>query len=100
MNNIYLHIPEFKPGSIPLVLATVISTQGSTPQKAGSSALFSSRGLICGTVGGGVLEGRVQKIAIEAASTGESNIHFPASLFNLRFHTADAAAALISSQNF
>lgn len=75
MKNIYLQIPEFNPGSIPLVLATVISTTGSTPQKAGSSALFSSRGLICGTVGGGVLEARVQKIAIEAALKGESGLH-------------------------
>ena len=60
-----------------MVLATIISTQGSTPRKPGSSALFSNRGLILGTVGGGVLEGRVQKLAQEAAGTGESNIfHF------------------------
>lgn len=77
MKNIYLNIPELKPGTLPLVLATIISTQGSTPRKPGSSALFSSNGLICGTIGGGVLEGRVQEIAKTAANTGESNIiHF------------------------
>jgi xanthine dehydrogenase accessory factor len=75
MGNIYLHIPEYDPGSFPLVLATVISTEGSTPRKPGSSALFSRKGLLYGTVGGGVLEGRVQKIAQEAARTSESNIY-------------------------
>lgn len=41
------------------VLATVISTQGSTPQKAGSSALIGSSGLLAGTVGGGMTELKV-----------------------------------------
>lgn len=41
------------------VLATVISTQGSTPQKAGSSALIGTKGLLAGTVGGGVTELKV-----------------------------------------
>jgi len=75
MKNIYLQLSEFVPVSMQLVLATVISTRGSTPQKAGSSALFSSSELICGTVGGGVLEGRVQKIAMEAATNGGSYIY-------------------------
>jgi xanthine dehydrogenase accessory factor len=75
MKYIYLHIPELQTGSLPLVLATVISTHGSTPRKPGSSALFDANGLIYGTIGGGVLEGRVQKIAREATRTGESNIY-------------------------
>jgi xanthine dehydrogenase accessory factor len=40
-------------------LATVIETQGSTPQKAGSSALIGSSGLLAGTVGGGPSELKV-----------------------------------------
>jgi xanthine dehydrogenase accessory factor len=77
MKNIYLHIPDLRSGPLPLALATVIETQGSTPQKPGSSALFDIKGLIRGTIGGGVLEGRVQKIAKEAAGTGKSSIcHF------------------------
>jgi xanthine/CO dehydrogenase XdhC/CoxF family maturation factor len=56
MNNLYLLIPDKIAGSDPLALATVIETQGSTPQKHGSSALFGVRGLISGTVGGGYLK--------------------------------------------
>jgi xanthine dehydrogenase accessory factor len=41
------------------VLATVISTQGSTPQKAGSSALIGTEGLLAGTVGGGITEMKI-----------------------------------------
>lgn len=41
------------------VLATVVSTQGSTPQKAGSSALIGAGGLLYGTVGGGITELKV-----------------------------------------
>jgi len=41
------------------VLATVISTQGSTPQKTGSSAIIGFAGLLAGTVGGGITELKV-----------------------------------------
>jgi xanthine dehydrogenase accessory factor len=41
------------------VLATVVSTQGSTPQKSGSSALIGTAGLLAGTVGGGMTELKV-----------------------------------------
>lgn len=73
--NIYMHIPEYDSGSSSLVLATIISTEGSTPRKPGSSALFSNKGLLYGTVGGGVLEGRVQKMAQKATISNESNIY-------------------------
>ncbi len=48
-----------------LVLATMIETAGSTPQVPGASAVFSDHGLIAGTVGGGLVEGRVQALALE-----------------------------------
>ena len=41
------------------VLVTVVSTRGSTPQKAGSSALIGPEGLLAGTVGGGMTELKV-----------------------------------------
>lgn len=66
MKNIYLQIPLEKPDNSNLVLATVTRTEGSTPQKPGSSALFNQSGLIAGTIGGGILEGKVQKIAQES----------------------------------
>jgi len=75
MNNIYLLIPDKKAGSAPLALATVIETQGSTPQKHGCSALFSSGGLLSGTVGGGILEGKVQKLAQEVIQTKKSGFY-------------------------
>jgi xanthine dehydrogenase accessory factor len=72
MNNIYLQIPLRKPDISKVVLATVTRTTGSTPQKPGSSALFSQFELVTGTVGGGILEGKVQQIARESVVTKES----------------------------
>jgi xanthine dehydrogenase accessory factor len=74
MNNIYLLIPELQTGHS-FAIATVIETKGSTPQKSGSSALFDHSGLISGTIGGGVLEGKVQQIAKKSVKTKESGIH-------------------------
>ncbi|OFY63928.1 MAG: hypothetical protein A2V64_04715 [Bacteroidetes bacterium RBG_13_43_22] len=77
MKNIYSEILKTEPGSTGLVIATVTESVGSTPQKPGSSALFDSNGLISGTVGGGVVEGQVQKFAQESALSKESGyLHF------------------------
>ena len=77
MNNIYLLIPDKITGSVILTVATVIETRGSTPQKHGSSALFSEQGLLAGTVGGGVLEGKVQQIAQKTVTSKKSGVfHF------------------------
>jgi xanthine dehydrogenase accessory factor len=72
MNNIYLHIFEKYSFDSGLILATVTRTAGSTPQKPGSSALFDSSGLLYGTVGGGVVEAKIQKIAAESIKSGRS----------------------------
>jgi len=90
MKNIYLKIPLNKPDLSDLVLATVTRTEGSTPQKPGSSALFSRSGLVAGTIGGGVLEGKVQKIAIESLDSKE-NVH---RVFMLDNSAADGEDAL------
>jgi xanthine dehydrogenase accessory factor len=77
MKNIYLKLLEIQPSHPGLVIATVMESQGSTPQKPGSSALFDSKGLISGTVGGGVVEGRVQEFALKSSLTKESGyLHF------------------------
>lgn len=47
----------------PAVLATVVSTRGSTPRKTGATMLVGRDGVIAGTIGGGCGEGEV----IEAA---------------------------------
>jgi xanthine dehydrogenase accessory factor len=48
-----------------LVLATLVEASGSTPQVPGAQAIFAAHGLVAGTVGGGLVEGRVQAIALE-----------------------------------
>lgn len=75
MKNVYSQIPEIAKEKTTLVLATVISTSGSTPQKAGALALFDSSGLKAGTIGGGYLEGKVTELAIEASRNGNSGIY-------------------------
>jgi xanthine dehydrogenase accessory factor len=74
MNNIYLMISDIVYASR-AVIATVTGTQGSTPRKEGSSAVFGEKGLMCGTIGGGVLEGRVQVIAGDLLKSGKSGIY-------------------------
>ena len=81
MKNIYLKLLEHQSDISSMVLATVTRTHGSTPQKPGSSALFGRKGLIFGTVGGGVVEGRVQKLALEAIVSKKSG-HFRFNLAN------------------
>jgi xanthine dehydrogenase accessory factor len=71
MKNIYLKIPLNAPDIYDMVLATVTRTEGSTPQKSGSSALFNQHGLLAGTIGGGILEGKVQKTARQALQSKE-----------------------------
>jgi xanthine dehydrogenase accessory factor len=63
--------PEAERG---LVLATIVETEGSTPQVVGSSAIFSSAGLVAGTVGGGLLEARVEAIAVKALGDGTARL--------------------------
>jgi len=48
----------------PVVLATVVEAEGATPQAPGASALFGERGLLLGTLGGGVLEADAKERAL------------------------------------
>lgn len=69
----YPEIIEILQDRIPCVLATVIRTQGSTPQKAGSSALIGNEGLLIGTVGGGITELKVvqqSKVLLNSKKSG------------------------------
>jgi xanthine dehydrogenase accessory factor len=77
MKNIYLEISSKYRNKKDLVLATVTRISGSTPQVPGSSALFDSKGLVTGTVGGGYTENKVREIAMENAASGRSgHYHF------------------------
>ncbi len=77
MQNIYLKIMEIQEESTDIVIATVISTTGSTPQKPGSSVLFNTRGLVSGTIGGGVVENEVHDFAMKSILSKKSGyLHF------------------------
>jgi xanthine dehydrogenase accessory factor len=54
--NIYLELLNFLLEKKQCVLATVVASQGSTPQKPGSSAIYDRARLLSGTVGGGLVE--------------------------------------------
>jgi len=90
MKNIYLQIPLNTPDIYELVLATVTGTEGSTPQKPGSSALFNKDGLFKGTVGGGILEGKVQETARRIFRSKDPELH----LFSLDSNISDSEGAL------
>ena len=94
MKNIYQQIIEQQHINLPLVLATVTRALGSTPQKPGSSALFCKSGLISGTVGGGIVEGKVHKIAMDALLSKESG-HFQ---FNLAYDISKTEEAICGGQ--
>jgi len=66
MKNIYSHFLTASEKKKTLALATIIATKGSSPQIPGASALFSSDGLVYGTVGGGILEAETQRAAVHA----------------------------------
>jgi xanthine dehydrogenase accessory factor len=88
MRSIYQTILEQIRSGSKTVLATVVDTTGSTPQKPGSSALFDENGLLAGTVGGGMIEGEVQHIAESVLISGASD-HF---YFNLDSDQGDEGA--------
>lgn len=51
---------------IPTALATVVESQGSTPQKKGAMMAVCANGQTIGTVGGGCVEGKVKSACLEA----------------------------------
>lgn len=59
-----------------LVMATVVAASGSTPRGAGSRMLVGKNGLIAGTIGGGNVEYRSVKIAIDILEDHKSREHF------------------------
>jgi xanthine dehydrogenase accessory factor len=72
MKNIYETLLRELNHKEALCLATIIETKGSSPQFPGASALFSSGGLVAGTIGGGILEAKAEEAAIDALREGVS----------------------------
>ncbi|MCX6569968.1 MAG: XdhC family protein [Candidatus Aminicenantes bacterium] len=74
MNYSFPKLIESMAGGEGLALATIVEAEGSTPQVPGASAIFSAAGLVAGTVGGGLLEARVEAIAGEALRDGKARL--------------------------
>ena len=62
--NIYLELLRRLEDEEPIVLATIVEAEGATPQVPGALALFGERGLLLGTLGGGILEADAQERAL------------------------------------
>ena len=76
MKSIYPSVLEQIRSGSKCVLACVVRTSGSSPQKPGSSALFGEEGLLSGTVGGGLLEGEVQRLAADILISETSSLTY------------------------
>jgi xanthine dehydrogenase accessory factor len=68
--NIYQVLAELEKNNNSAALCTVVSSEGSTPRHVGSKMLVYPDGKFVGTVGGGELESRVIKAALESLNTG------------------------------
>jgi len=70
MKNTYLSVAARLAKKQRFALAVILSAEGSAPQGAGAAAIFSSNGLIEGTVGGGALEAVIRNTAVAALGKG------------------------------
>lgn len=69
--DVYREIREAQAEGQPRVLATVASTRGSTPRKAGAALLLRPDGTFSGTIGGGCGEAEVWQEAMETMRDGQ-----------------------------
>lgn len=70
--DLYSQIAQLTLEGRPFVLATVIDSSGSTPQKPGSKMVVVSDGTILGTVGGGAIEMQIVEAANELFKASEA----------------------------
>jgi xanthine dehydrogenase accessory factor len=71
---IFQDIAGLLAGGENLVLATIVSRSGSAPRAVGSRMVVRLDGAIVGTIGGGILEARVQDLATEVFGHGQSGL--------------------------
>jgi len=74
MQSIYQAIFELERKNESAALCTVIKSEGSTPRHAGSKMLVFPDGNFIGTVGGGELENRVIKAALNSLNSGRAEM--------------------------
>ena len=70
--SIYQALSELEKNNETAALCTVTKSEGSTPRHVGSKLLVYPDGKFIGTVGGGELENRVIKAALESMKSGEA----------------------------
>ncbi len=87
---IYIELQDFLRRNESCVLTTVTATQGSTPQKSGSSAIFDAKKLLAGTIGGGTTELAVSSLAGKVIRSKKSGYYS----FNLNNDISEAEAAI------
>jgi xanthine dehydrogenase accessory factor len=69
---IFHRIQQLLAGGESLTLATIVSRSGSAPRAVGTRMVVRSDDTIIGTIGGGILEARVQALAREVCSHGHA----------------------------
>lgn len=84
MENIYSAILNLEKDHLAGALCTIIDTQGSTPRHEGSKMLVREDGSFIGSVGGGEVENRVRKEALESLMDGKIRL--------LKYSMVDPAA--------
>ena len=58
-----------------VMLVTVVADKGSAPRGTGAAMLVGENGRITGTIGGGAVEYRSERMAVELLQKGESAVH-------------------------
>ncbi len=74
MKTIYQSLSDLESSHQPAVLCTVVKTSGSTPRHSTSKMLVLPDGRILGTVGGGEMENRVIREALDSLKDGRSRL--------------------------
>ncbi len=74
MNEVFDEMQRALQDGVPVVLATVAATRGSTPRRAGARMLVRPDGSFCGTIGGGCGEAEVLSEALEAHKDGRPRL--------------------------
>ena len=77
---LYSEIARLTDEGLPFVLATVVDSQGSTPQKPGSKMLVLERGELRGTIGGGAIEKQVIDAALALLENPAAQTQHPGEL--------------------
>ncbi|HLF70940.1 MAG TPA: XdhC family protein [Dehalococcoidia bacterium] len=60
--------------NVPLVVATVAASRGSTPRRPGAKMAVRADGTFCGTIGGGCGEAEVWQAAMDVLASGKPQL--------------------------